>query len=130
MTKIIVLVILAFVLAAGDDDFILKQPSPIPAVAVAEIARPRTTPPLPPASKVLQAAARVRTNRPAHFARGLLERPLPTCAYQAYFFTTASMLGLAFAKSSGVIAGTNSTLALAVRNHGSARAGIETRQRY
>src|ERR1700733_6434986 len=43
---------------------------------------------------------------------------------KAYFFTAASMLGPAFAKSSGVIAGMNSTFALAVKNHGSARAGI------
>ena len=43
---------------------------------------------------------------------------------QAYFFTAASMLGPAFAKSSGVIAGMNSTFALAVKNQGSARAGI------
>jgi hypothetical protein len=34
------------------------------------------------------------------------------------------MFGAAFAKSSGVIAGMNSTLAFAVKNHGSARAGI------
>src|SRR6202165_4485722 len=34
------------------------------------------------------------------------------------------MLGPAFARSSGRIAGKNSTLALAARNHGSARAGI------
>jgi hypothetical protein len=43
---------------------------------------------------------------------------------QAYFFTAASMLGPALAKSSGVIAGMNSTFALPVKNQGSARAGI------
>jgi hypothetical protein len=50
--------------------------------------------------------------------------PLRTYPDQAYFFTAASMLGLAFARSSGRMAGKNSTLALAARNQGSAMAGI------
>ena len=41
-----------------------------------------------------------------------------------HFFTAAAMLGPAFAKSSGVITGKNSTLALSQRKNGSAIAGM------
>jgi hypothetical protein len=45
-------------------------------------------------------------------------------ASEPHFFTAAAMLGSAFAKSSGVITGKNSTLALSQRKNGSAIAGM------